>query len=98
MDVAQLKGRIDALIDRVKTLRRRPGVPEILVPGEPEHLRAENNRRLGIPLGAETVRELEVLAAEYQIPLVLEPFRPSDPERSERISPKIRRKFSLRSE
>ena len=90
MDVAQLKGRIDALIDRIKTLRRRPGVPEILVPGEPEHRRAEDGRRGGIPLGAETVRELETLAAEYQIPFLLEPLHPSHPERSERISPEIR--------
>ena len=61
MDVAQLKGRIDAMIDRIKTLHRRPGVPEILIPGEPERRRAENNRRCGIPLGAETVANWKCL-------------------------------------
>lgn len=74
LDVAQMKSRLDAMIDRVKACRRRPGVEEILVSGERSHRRAEANRRDGIPLGAETVQELNTLATEYDIPFPLKPL------------------------
>jgi len=44
---------------------RRPGVPEILIPGEPEHRAALENRRRGIPLDPATLGELEALSREY---------------------------------
>ena len=37
MDVAQFKQRIDQTIDSLKAMRKRPGVEEILVPGERSH-------------------------------------------------------------
>ena len=74
LDVAEMKRRLDAMIDRVKACRRRPGVDEILVPGERSFRKAEENRRCGIPIGPETVKELETLAAERRIPFNLKPL------------------------
>lgn len=76
MDVAALKRRIDALIDRIKACRKRAGVEEILVPGEIEHRKAQENLRCGIPISAETVEELRTLCREYGITFALEPARP----------------------
>ncbi|MFZ5831682.1 MAG: Ldh family oxidoreductase [Planctomycetota bacterium] len=59
--------RIDEAIDRIKECRRREGVEEILVPGERSHRQAEENRRLGIKLGPETVSELKQLCEEYGV-------------------------------
>jgi LDH2 family malate/lactate/ureidoglycolate dehydrogenase len=73
MDVAEMKRRIDAMIDRIKACRRCEGVDEVLIPGEPEHRRAEHNRRCGVPVGPEIVRELQTLAGEYSVPFTLEP-------------------------
>lgn len=72
MDPAQFRARVDRMIDRIKACRRRPGVDEILVPGELEHRTAEENRRLGIPVDPATIEELRTLAAEYGVPFLLE--------------------------
>ena len=68
MDPAELTRRVDQMIDRIKACRRRPGVDEILVPGEPEHRTALDNRANGIPIGEATVAELKTLCQEYDIP------------------------------
>ena len=73
MDPDQLRQRVDRMIDGVKACRRRPGVDEILIPGELEHRRALDNRRRGIPIGPETIDELKTLCAEYRIVFDLEP-------------------------
>jgi len=74
MDVAEFKDRADRMIDSIKACRKRPGVEEILVPGEPEHRRAQHNREHGIPIGPETVEELRTLCGEYDLPFRLEPM------------------------
>jgi len=73
MEPDQLRRRVDRMIDRVKACRRRPGVDEILIPGELEHRKAEENRRRGIPIGPETVEELRTLCGEYGIGFELKP-------------------------
>jgi LDH2 family malate/lactate/ureidoglycolate dehydrogenase len=73
IEPAEFKRRMDVTIDRLKACRHRPGVDEILVPGERSHRKAEHNRRWGITIGPETVQELKTLAAEYQIPFELQP-------------------------
>ncbi len=73
MDVAAMKRRLDAMIGRIKACRLRPGVQEILVPGEPEYRKSQYNRHHGIAIGAETVEELKTLAGEYGIPYSLQP-------------------------
>jgi LDH2 family malate/lactate/ureidoglycolate dehydrogenase len=71
LEVDAFKRRIDAMIDRLKDCRRREGIAEILIPGESKARKAQENRRQGLPLGPETVEELRVLAAEYQLPFRL---------------------------
>ena len=71
MDPAQWKDRIDRMIDMIRESRRRPGVSEILIPGEPEHRVATENRRLGIPIDPVTLAELRSLSAEYAVPFPL---------------------------
>ncbi|MBI4520472.1 MAG: Ldh family oxidoreductase [Gemmatimonadetes bacterium] len=67
MEVSRFKERIDAMIDEIKRSRRRPGVEEILVPGELEHRTAIRNRREGIPIDEPTLGELETLCGEYGV-------------------------------
>ena len=67
MDVALFKDRIDGMIDQIKGSRRRPGVQEILVPGEPEHRKAVESRRVGITIDEATTEELKTLCAEYGV-------------------------------
>ena len=73
MDVAEFKRRIDETIDRIKACRKRPGVDEILVPGERSHRTAEHNRRQGITIGSETLAEVQQLAEEYGVAIRLTP-------------------------
>jgi LDH2 family malate/lactate/ureidoglycolate dehydrogenase len=74
IEPAELRARVDRMIDRIKACRRRPGVDEILVPGEPESRKAKHNRRHGIPIGEETVAELRTLCEEYGLGFSLEPM------------------------
>jgi LDH2 family malate/lactate/ureidoglycolate dehydrogenase len=64
--------RVDRSIDAIKACRKRPGVEEILIPGEPEHRKLVTNSTLGIPLGDETVSELAALCQELNIPFTLQ--------------------------
>jgi LDH2 family malate/lactate/ureidoglycolate dehydrogenase len=52
------KRRMDETIDALKSSKRRPGVEEILIPGERSARVATANRKAGIPLTPETVREI----------------------------------------
>jgi LDH2 family malate/lactate/ureidoglycolate dehydrogenase len=72
MDAAEFKWRIDAMIDRIKSCRKRPGVNEILVPGERSSRTTEENLRRGIKLDAATLQELRQLADEHKIEWFLE--------------------------
>ena len=74
MEPAELRQRLDAMIDRIKGCRRRPGVDEILVPGERSHRTFLANRQCGIPIGEETRAELQTLATEYAVPFELRPL------------------------
>ena len=74
MEPAELRRRVYTMIDRVKACRRRSGVDEILVPGEPEFRKAELNRRSGVPIGPETVGELKTLCEQYGVDFNLKPI------------------------
>src|SRR5688500_5402666 len=52
LDVAEFKRRMDETVERIKACRRRPGVEEILVPGERSARTVEENRRLGVKVDA----------------------------------------------
>ena len=68
VDVAEFKRRMDAMIDGIKACRKRPGVEEILVPGERSSRTVAENRRLGVKLDAATLKELTALAQEFAVP------------------------------
>ena len=59
LDYDEYLRRIDETIDRIKAAKKRPGVAEILVPGERSSRQARTNQAQGIPLSSETVAELE---------------------------------------
>jgi LDH2 family malate/lactate/ureidoglycolate dehydrogenase len=67
IDVPEFKQRMDAAIDQIKSCRKRPGVNEILIPGERSHRIAEENLKNGVKLDAATVKELRELAREFGI-------------------------------
>jgi LDH2 family malate/lactate/ureidoglycolate dehydrogenase len=71
MDVDTFKARADRMIDEIKACRKRPGVEEILIPGEPEQRKARVNRSQGIPIGEETIREIRTLCEELKVPYLL---------------------------
>ncbi|MGH9589550.1 MAG: Ldh family oxidoreductase, partial [Terracidiphilus sp.] len=59
LDYDEYLRRVDATLDRIKASKKRPGVEEILVPGERSARQARINAAQGIPLSNETVAELE---------------------------------------
>ncbi len=59
LDYGEYLNRIDETIDRIKASRKRPGVDEILVPGERSARKAALNNARGIPVSPETVAEIE---------------------------------------
>lgn len=60
--------RIDETIDRIKASARRPGVEEILVPGERSARKALINAAQGIPVSDETLAEMEHWASRLNVP------------------------------
>ncbi len=67
MDVAEFKSRMDGAIDRIKACGKRPGVEEILVPGERSHRTMRENLKHGVPVDDATVKELEALCRETNL-------------------------------
>jgi LDH2 family malate/lactate/ureidoglycolate dehydrogenase len=74
MEMAEFTQRIDAMIDRIKSCRKRPGVEEILVPGERSSRKAAERRKHGVPLDAATLTELRELGTRLNVPFGLEPI------------------------
>ncbi len=72
MDVDAFKGRVDGMIDEIKSCRKRPGVEEILIPGERSHRLAVQNLRHGISIDAATLKELQLLCADLHVAFTLE--------------------------
>jgi LDH2 family malate/lactate/ureidoglycolate dehydrogenase len=67
IDVADFKKRIDQTIDQIKSCRKRPGVEQILIPGERSHRITKENRRLGVPVDDATIAELQSLCKELHV-------------------------------
>jgi LDH2 family malate/lactate/ureidoglycolate dehydrogenase len=68
-DLAAYRAEVDRLIDGIKALPPAEGVPEVLVPGEPEDRTAAERERHGVPLPPGTVRNLRAVAARFGVPL-----------------------------
>jgi LDH2 family malate/lactate/ureidoglycolate dehydrogenase len=71
MDLDEFKRRMDETIDRLKGSKRRPGVDEILVPGERSSRKAAANEAAGIVVTDETLKELKEWCAHFNMPFEL---------------------------
>jgi LDH2 family malate/lactate/ureidoglycolate dehydrogenase len=72
LDLAEFKRRMDETIERLKAGKRRPGVEEILVPGESSARKARHNAEAGIVVADETLAELQQWCARFDIPFPFE--------------------------
>jgi len=68
LDYDEYLRRMDETIDRIKASARRPGVEEILVPGERSARTARSNSVQGVPVSDETVAELDQWASRLKVP------------------------------
>lgn len=67
LDYSEYLRRIDATIDRIKASKKRPGVEEILVPGERSSRKAAAYGAEGIPVSDETLAELEQWCSRLKV-------------------------------
>ncbi|HRL10595.1 MAG TPA: Ldh family oxidoreductase, partial [Aggregatilineales bacterium] len=67
MPVDEFKRRMDEFIQMCKSAKKRPGVDEILVPGEQEYRREQQFRQTGALLDAAVYERLRELAGELGI-------------------------------
>lgn len=68
LDPEEFKRRIDETIDQLKASKRRPGVDEILIPGERSARSAALNETRGIAINNETLAELAQWSKDLQVP------------------------------
>jgi LDH2 family malate/lactate/ureidoglycolate dehydrogenase len=85
MDVDEFKRRLDEAIDQIKSCRKRPGVAEILVPGERSHRNAQRNREQGVFIEEATRKELAVLCKELGVEFDLKPAAPEVPSLTSKV-------------
>ena len=74
MDVSEFKRRLDETIDEIKACRKRPGVTDILIPGERSHQNARRNRERGILIEESTQKELMLLCEELGVEFLLQQY------------------------
>jgi LDH2 family malate/lactate/ureidoglycolate dehydrogenase len=67
MPVAEFKARMDDFIRQIKAAKKRPGVKEILVPGEVDYRREQEYRRDGAKLDAVVFDDLAALAQKIGV-------------------------------
>jgi len=67
MDLAEFTKRMDETIDRIKACRKRPGVEEILIPGERSHRTMQERQKSGLTIEPATLKELEQLCQEFNV-------------------------------
>lgn len=68
LDLVEFKQRIDETIDRIKASKRRPGVEEILIPGERSSRNVKLNLVRGIAVSDETLVELQQWCTRLNTP------------------------------
>jgi LDH2 family malate/lactate/ureidoglycolate dehydrogenase len=78
LDLSEFKARVDATVSQLKKVSRRPGVDEILVPGERSHRTTQHNLQHGVPVDSATVKELEALCAAAGVEWSLEEMVDAD--------------------
>jgi len=62
---------MDETIDKLKAGKRRPGVEEILIPGERSSRKAAENEAAGVPVGDVVVAEIKELCSRLNVPFDL---------------------------
>lgn len=67
LPLVDFTGQVADLVRWVKSSGRAPGVAEVLIPGEPEARSEAHRRAHGIPVEAETWRQIEEIAAELGV-------------------------------
>ena len=67
LPLVDFTGQVTDLVQWVKSSATVPGVSEVLIPGEPEARSEAHRRAHGIPVEAETWRQIEEIAAELGI-------------------------------
>jgi len=67
--VQSYKARMDKAIREVRNVKRAPGVERIYLPGEREHLLAEEYHRSGIPMPPTVLAELRDLGRQFGLKL-----------------------------
>ena len=72
MPLAEFEGRMGRFIDEIRAGRKRPGVSEILVPGEQEHRRLTEKTRDGVPLDRTVLDDITTLGRELGVRETLE--------------------------
>jgi LDH2 family malate/lactate/ureidoglycolate dehydrogenase len=60
--------RMHKMIERLKTIKRRPGVDEILIPGERSERAMRTNLNEGVPVGDETIAEIQKWCDRFGVP------------------------------
>jgi LDH2 family malate/lactate/ureidoglycolate dehydrogenase len=71
LDYADYVKRIDAAIDEIKACKRRPGIKEILVPGERSARQAARHASEGIAVPDETRLEIQQWCSRLEVPFDL---------------------------
>jgi L-2-hydroxycarboxylate dehydrogenase (NAD+) len=61
---SEFKDRMDAWIDGIKSLERKVGIDEVLIPGEPEHRAQAIRLKEGVPVNDKVMEDLRMLAKE----------------------------------
>ena len=67
LPLVDFTGQVTDLVQWVKSAAAAPGVGEVMVPGEPEARSEAHRRAHGIPVEAETWRQIEEIAAELGV-------------------------------
>jgi LDH2 family malate/lactate/ureidoglycolate dehydrogenase len=67
MSLREFKSRMDDMIDRIKACRRRPGIEQILIPGERSWRLRQENMNAGLRIEPATLNELKQLCSEAGI-------------------------------
>lgn len=72
MPLTEFKARMDDFIGEIKAAKKRPGITEILVPGEVDHLRESDYLQNGARLDSVIFDQLAELAGKLNIPFPFE--------------------------
>jgi len=67
LPLVDFTGQVTDLVQWVKSSAAAPGVGEVMVPGEPEARSEAHRRAHGVPVEAETWRQIEEIAAELGV-------------------------------